>query len=130
MAEEQHLRRIILGLFNPTPDHHLKGCLANERGPCICGYSQVAGEYLWALREAKKIAAEHYDTKEVETASRLREPPALVEAAAQRLCLPNLHKRRPFEESRPDGMMESDRDFLENNREAAVKLLEAAIAAT
>lgn len=81
-AGEQHLQKIILGLFNPMPDQHAKGCLTNENGPCICGYSEVAGRYLWALREAKKIAAEHYGYDKVVKAQRLQEPPALVEAAA------------------------------------------------
>jgi hypothetical protein len=54
-------------------------------------------------------------------------------SAARRLSLneplPELKPRRPYENSRPNGMMESDRDFLDNNRDAAVALLEAAIAA-
>jgi hypothetical protein len=75
-------RRIILGLFNPMPDKHTKGCLANENGPCICGYSKVAGEYLWALREAKKIAAEHFGAAEVADSRRLEEPRQLIERAA------------------------------------------------
>jgi hypothetical protein len=79
---ETHMHRIILGLFNPMPDKHASGCLANERGPCICGYADVAGKYLWALREAKKIAAENFGKQEVEGAGRLREPHELVEAAA------------------------------------------------
>lgn len=83
---EQHLRWIILGLFNPMPDGHKKGCLADDphifpRGPCTCGYSDIAGEYLWALREAKRIAAEHYGKAEIESAPRLREPEELVEAS-------------------------------------------------
>lgn len=73
-VERDHLHRIILGLFNPLPDGHPKGCLANENGPCQCGYSEVAGKYLWALREAKKIAGEHYGKVEVEAAPRLKEP--------------------------------------------------------
>jgi hypothetical protein len=81
-----HLRRIILGLFNPMPDGHQSGCLADDphihpRGPCICGYSMVAGEYLWALREAKKIAAEHFSQEAVDKSVRLKEPSQLVEAA-------------------------------------------------
>jgi hypothetical protein len=84
---ESHMRRIILGLFNPMPDGHQTGCLANDphihpRGPCICGYSSVAGEYLWALREAKKIAAAHFTQEAVDKSARLGEPPQLVEAAA------------------------------------------------
>lgn len=85
-SAEVHLRRIIISLFNPIPDRHKEGCLHNDphihpRGPCICGYSEAASEYLWALREAKKIAAEHYGAKEVEAAMRLKEPPELVEVA-------------------------------------------------
>lgn len=83
MSDEAHMRRIILGLFNPMPDKHTKGCLANERGPCICGYSRVAGEYLWALREAKKIAAEQFGERDVLDSRRLEEPRPLVEAAAR-----------------------------------------------
>jgi hypothetical protein len=83
---EDHLKLIILRLFNPMPDGHKKGCLVDgphihPRGPCICGYSQVAGEYLWALREAKKIAAAHYSAKAVEDCRRLKEHPDLVAAA-------------------------------------------------
>lgn len=88
LSAEKHMRRIIIGLFNPMPDNHKKGCLFNDphihpRGPCICGYAETAGEYLWALREAKKIAGEHFGRQEVEAAVRLKEPPELVEAAAQ-----------------------------------------------
>lgn len=79
--EDEHLRRIILGLFDPMPDGHPKGCLANENGPCQCGYAEVAGKYLWALREAKKIAAEHYGHDKVDANARMNEPQALVEAA-------------------------------------------------
>lgn len=84
-----HLRRIILGLFNPMPDGHEKGCLHNDphihpRGPCICRYSEVAAEYLWALREARAVAAAHFDKQEVETSYRLKEPRELVDAAATR----------------------------------------------
>lgn len=32
--------------------------------------------------------------------------------------------RRPFEDSLPHGMLESDLDYLENNREVAIELLE------
>lgn len=85
-SAEQHMRRIILGLFNPMPDRHKDGCLVNDphikpRGPCICGYAEVAGEYLWALREAKKIAAKEFGKREVAEAHRLKDPPELVEAA-------------------------------------------------
>lgn len=85
---EQHLRRIILGLFNPTPDGHKAGCLVNDphihpQGPCICGYAEVAGEYLWALREARKIAAGAFGKERVETSKRLADPPEFIEAAAQ-----------------------------------------------
>lgn len=86
--QSEHLRQIILGLFNPMPDGHGKGCLHNDphihpRGPCICGYAEVAGKYLWALREAKKIASEHFGKKEVEASCRLKEPPQLVEVATR-----------------------------------------------
>lgn len=75
-----HLRRIINGLMNPMPDGHAKGCLSRERGPCQCGYAEVAGEYLWALREAKKIAAEKFGSDKVDGCARLIEPATLVEA--------------------------------------------------
>lgn len=86
---EKHMRRIILGLFNPMPAGHEKGCLYNDphihpRGPCICRYSEVAGEYLWALREAKKIAAEAFTKEAVESSRRLKEPAELVEASSLR----------------------------------------------
>lgn len=86
--EEKHLRRIILALMNPMPDRHKDGCLVHDhhihpRGPCICGYAEVAGEYLWALREGKKIAAAHFGESAVQDAPRLKEPTELVEAAAQ-----------------------------------------------
>lgn len=86
ISEHGHLRRIILGLFNPLPDGHKSGCLVNDphispRGPCICGYAEVAGEYLWALREAKKIAADRFGKDEVDNAPRLKEPQKLIEAA-------------------------------------------------
>lgn len=84
-SAEQHMLRIILGLMNPMPDRHTKGCLANSGGPCICGYSDVAGEYLWALRSAKAIAAEHFGQVEIEDSIRLQEPHVLVAAAAT-LC--------------------------------------------
>jgi hypothetical protein len=85
---EQHMRRIILGLFNPMPDSHKAGCLVNDphikpHGPCICGYAEVAGEYLWALREAKKIAGEHFGKQEIETAPRLKEPRKLLEIVSR-----------------------------------------------
>lgn len=32
--------------------------------------------------------------------------------------------RRPLDDTNPDGYMESDRDYLENNRELAVALLD------
>jgi hypothetical protein len=81
------MHRIIVGLFNPMPDGHEKGCLHNDphihpRGPCICRYGEVAGEYLWALREAKKIATEHFGKAAVEASRRLEEPHEMVEAAA------------------------------------------------
>lgn len=82
LAERDHLRRIILGLFNPMPDRHKSGCLSLENGPCQCGYAEVASRYLWALREAKKIASNEYGAKPVEDAPRLREPPELLEVAA------------------------------------------------
>lgn len=86
-TKDDQMRRIILALFNPMPDGHEKGCLANDRhikprGPCICKYGEAAGEYLWALREAKKIASEHYGQEQVEASRRLEEPVALVEVAA------------------------------------------------
>jgi hypothetical protein len=73
------------------PDGHKSGCLVNDphikpHGPCICGYAEAAGEYLWALREAKKIAAERFGKDEVNNAPRLKEPQKLIEAAA-----PDLH---------------------------------------
>lgn len=75
-------RSIILGLFNPMPDKHASGCLAHQNGPCICGYAEVAGKYLWALREAKKIASSNYGKAEVDASRRLDEPHELVEVAA------------------------------------------------
>lgn len=87
-AEIGHLNRIVLGLFNPMPDKHADGCLYHDphihpRGPCTCGYAKVAGEYLWALREAKKLAAGKFGAAEVDGSRRLKAPPDLVEAASQ-----------------------------------------------
>lgn len=36
----------------------------------------------------------------------------------------NFNPRRPFEDNRPDGLLESDMDFVRNNFELAVQLLE------
>lgn len=33
--------------------------------------------------------------------------------------------RRPYDEAHPDGYLESDRDFLANNNDVAVALLES-----
>lgn len=35
-----------------------------------------------------------------------------------------VQKRRPYLDDKPDGYLESDRDYLENNNDAAVKLLD------
>ena len=74
-------RSIILALFNPMPDKHADGCLSRQNGPCQCGYAEVAGKYLWALREAKAIAADCYGKAEVDASRRLEEPREMVEAA-------------------------------------------------
>lgn len=78
MSNEQHYREIIIALFNPASDGHAKDCLANERGPCQCGCAKIAGRYLWALREAKKIASEVHGNEAVEASRRLKEPKVLV----------------------------------------------------
>ena len=40
--------------------------------------------------------------------------------------LPKFKKRRLFEDDKPDGYLESDKDFVDNNFDAAVWLLENA----
>lgn len=35
-----------------------------------------------------------------------------------------IQKRRPFWDDKPDGLLESDRDFVDNNHRIAVELLE------
>jgi hypothetical protein len=40
--------------------------------------------------------------------------------------MPAVNARRPFEDDKPDGYLESDKDFIRNNEEAAVWLLEHA----
>jgi hypothetical protein len=53
-------RKILLALFDPMTDH-ADGCLFKTSGLCCqCGFSTVVGHYLWALRRAKEIAAEHH----------------------------------------------------------------------
>lgn len=47
---------------------------SSREAPASAGYAEIAGEYLWALREAKMIAAAHFGKKEVESAPRLKEP--------------------------------------------------------
>lgn len=40
--------------------------------------------------------------------------------------MPAVNARRPFEDDKPDGYLESDDDLIRNNKEAAVWLLEHA----
>lgn len=76
-------REIILALFNPMTKHNF-GCLYHDphikpRGPCICGFAEVVGNYLAALRAAKEIASEHYGKDRVEKVVEFKEPPELAE---------------------------------------------------
>jgi hypothetical protein len=41
--------------------------------------------------------------------------------------LPAPIARRPYEDDKPDGDLESDRDYFENNRDLAIKLLDRAV---
>ena len=50
-------------------------------------------------------------------------PVELLRLLAQ---IPPTVERRPFDDDKPDGYMESDRDYIENNTEAAVWFLEHA----
>lgn len=38
--------------------------------------------------------------------------------------IPRVQKRRPYIDEEPDGYLESDRDFMENNRDAVIWFLE------
>jgi len=42
-----------------------------------------------------------------------------------KMSLPEYNPRRPLDDDKPDGYMESDRDYLLNNRWIAVALLDA-----
>lgn len=54
----------------------------------------------------------------------------LIRLAIRRMVpdpLPKLNKRRPLDDDSPQGYAESDIDFVNNNLEAAVMLLEKAL---
>jgi len=63
IMEVPDYKKIILDLFHPMTGH-ADGCLFknDNRMPCQCGWSQIAGAYNSALRQAREIAAEHYKT--------------------------------------------------------------------
>jgi hypothetical protein len=44
--------------------------------------------------------------------------------------LDSFRSRRPYDDSQPNGYQESDRDFLENNNDLAVALLEVCASPT
>lgn len=56
-------RQILLDLFHPQTEH-ADGCLfkSDRRMPCQCGWSNIAIRYNAALRQARALAAAHYQT--------------------------------------------------------------------